>query len=94
MANRTVTEYYEAFISIITGSPYDEAKPFPFDIGELFFAGANTNLINMIHSDTKTIPVTATNECVSATLRHLNTIKDLLVAAEGKVQVIDVKSKP
>ena len=89
MTNRTVTEYYEAFTSIITGSPYDETKPFPFDIGELFFAGANANLINMIHSDTKSLPVAAPNERVSAALRRLNTIKDLLIAAEGKVQVID-----
>jgi hypothetical protein len=89
MANRTVTEYYEAFTSIITGSPYDETKPFPFNIGELFFAGASTNLISMIHSDTKSLPVAAANEGVSAALRRLNTIKDLLIAAEGKVQVID-----
>ena len=89
MANRTVTEYYEAFTSIITGSPYDETKPFPFDIGELFFAGANANLINMIHSDTKSLPVAVPNERVSSALRRLNTIKDLLIAAEGKVQVID-----
>jgi hypothetical protein len=39
--NRTVTEYYEAFTSIITRSPYNETKPFPFDIRELFFGGAN-----------------------------------------------------
>ncbi len=87
--NRTVTEYYEAFTSIITGSPYDETKPFPFDIGELFFGGANPNLIAMIHSDSVTLPVAPLHERVSAALRRLNTIKDLLVAAEGKVQVID-----
>ena len=87
--NRTITEYYEAFTSIITGSPYDEAKPFPFDIGELFFAGANANLIAMVHSDTTTIPVATPNERVSAALRRLNTIKDVLIAAEGKVEVID-----
>ncbi len=87
--NRTVTEYYEVFTSIITGSPYDEDKPFPFDIGELFFAGANPNLIAMVHSDTATIPVATPNERVSAALRRLNTIKDVLIAAEGKVQVID-----
>jgi hypothetical protein len=68
MANGTVTEYYEAFTSIITGSPYDETKPFPFDMGELFFAGANTNLISVIHSDTKSFPVAAANNCVSAAL--------------------------
>jgi hypothetical protein len=89
MANRTVTEYYEAFTSIITGSPYDETKPFPFDIGKVFFAGANANLTNMIHGDTKSLLVAAPNERVSAALRRLNTIKDLLIAAEGKVQGID-----
>jgi hypothetical protein len=52
MTNHTVTEYYEAFTSIITGSPYDETKPFPFDIGEL-----NANLVSMIHSDTVPLPV-------------------------------------
>jgi hypothetical protein len=89
MANCTVTEYYEVFTSIITGSSYDETKPFPFDIGELSFASANTNLISMIHSDTKSLPVAATNERISAALCSLNTIKDLLIVAEGKVQVID-----
>ncbi len=89
MANRTVTKYYEAFTSIITGSPYDETKLFPFDMGKLFFAGANANLINMIHSDTKSLPVTAPNKRLSAALRPLNTIKALLIAAEGKEQVID-----
>ncbi len=87
--NRTVTEYYETFTSIITGSPYDEEKPFPFDIGELFFAGANPNLIAMVHSDKILVPAATTNERVSAALRRLNTIKDVLIAAEGKVQVID-----
>jgi hypothetical protein len=43
----------------------------------------------MIHSDTKSFPVAPPNERVSAARRHLNTIKDLLIAAEGKVQVID-----
>ena len=57
MANCTVTEYYEALTSIITGSPYDEKKPFPFGIGELFFAGANANLNNMTHSAPKALPV-------------------------------------
>jgi hypothetical protein len=89
MANHTVTEYYEAFTSIITGSPYDETKPFPFDISKLFFAGANANLISMIHSDTKSLPVATSNGRVSAALCPLNTIKDLLIAAKGKVQVID-----
>jgi hypothetical protein len=37
--------YYEASASIITGSPYDETKPFPFDLWELIFAGTNPNLI-------------------------------------------------
>jgi hypothetical protein len=87
--NQTVTEYYEAFTSIITGSPYDETKPFPFDIGELFFGGANLNLITMINSDTVTLPVTPLDERVLAALSRLNTIEDLLIAAEGKVQVID-----
>jgi hypothetical protein len=58
-------------------------------IGELFFGGANPNLIAMIHSDTVTLPVAPLHERVSAALRRLNTIKDLLIAAEGKVQVID-----
>jgi hypothetical protein len=89
IVNRTVTEYYEAFTSIITESPYDETKPFPFDIGELFFGGANPNLIAMIHSDSVTLPVAPLHERVSASLRRINTIKDLLVAAERKVQVID-----
>ena len=87
--NRTITEYYEAFTSIITGSPYDEDKPFPFDIGELFFAGANPNLIAMVHSDKINVTAATPNERVSAALRRLNTIKDVLIAAEGKVQVID-----
>ena len=54
-------EYYEAFTSIITGSPYDEDKPFPFDIGELFFAGANPNLIAMVHSDKISVPAATPN---------------------------------
>jgi hypothetical protein len=59
-------------------------------MGELFFAGANPNLIAMVHSDKITVPVVATpNKRVSAALRRLNTIKDVLIAAEGKVQVID-----
>ena len=87
--NRTITEYYEAFTSIITGSPYDEDKPFPFDIGELFFAGANPNLIAMVHSDKINVTAATPNERVSAALRRLNTIKDVLIPAEGKVQVID-----
>ena len=89
MVNRTVTEYYEAFTSIITGSPYNETKPFPFDIGELFFSGANENLINTVHNDTVTVPVAPLNERVSAALRRLNVTKDLLIAAEGKLGVID-----
>jgi hypothetical protein len=44
------------------GSPYDETKPFPLDIRELFFAGANANLIRMIHSNTVTLPVAPSNE--------------------------------
>ncbi len=44
LVNQTVTEYYEAFTMIITGSPYDDDQPFPFDIGDLFFGGANENL--------------------------------------------------
>jgi hypothetical protein len=89
MANHIVTEYYEAFTSIITGSPCDETKQFPFDIDELFFtAGANANLICMIHSDTVTLSVAPPNKRVSAALRCLNTIKDLLITTEGKVQVI------
>jgi hypothetical protein len=43
----------------------------------------------MIHSDTKSLLVAAANERVSAALCRLNTIKDLLIAAEGKVQLID-----
>jgi hypothetical protein len=66
--NQTVTEYYEAFTSIITGSPYDETKPFPFDIGEQFFGGANPNLIDMIHSDSVTLPAAPLHEQVSAAL--------------------------
>jgi hypothetical protein len=55
-------EYYEAFTSIITGSPYDETKPFPLDTGELFFAGANLNLITMIRDYTMTLPVAPLHE--------------------------------
>jgi hypothetical protein len=37
----------------------------------------------MVHSDTATILVATPNERVSAALRRLNTIKDVLIAAEG-----------
>jgi hypothetical protein len=80
MANRTVTEYNDHWFPI-----YDEIKPCPFDIREQFFAGANANLISMIHSDTKPLLLATP----SAALHHLNTIKDLLITTEGKVQVID-----
>jgi hypothetical protein len=44
----------------------------------------------MIQSNTVTLLVAPLNECISAVVRQLNTIKDLPIAAEGKVQkVID-----
>jgi hypothetical protein len=93
--NRTVTEYYEAFTSIITGSPYHETKPLPFDIGKLFFDSAYLNLIAMIHSDTVTLPVTPLHEeRVSAALRPLRTIKSLLIAAEGRYRSLMARSRP
>jgi hypothetical protein len=43
----------------------------------------------MVHSDKILVPAATTNKRLSAALRQLNTIEDVLIAAEGKVQVID-----
>jgi hypothetical protein len=51
MITHMVTEYYEAYTAIISGLLYNEDMPFPFDIGKLFCAGTNPNLIAMIHSN-------------------------------------------
>ena len=88
---RTVTAYYEAFTFIVTGSPYDDDKPFPFDIGELFFAGANAPLINMFHSENKSLPLAPLGESVAEALLRLQAIKQLLIEAEGKLSVIDLQ---
>jgi hypothetical protein len=47
------------------------------------------NLIAMLHNDAMTLPVAPLNECISAALCQLNTIKDLLIATEGKLGAID-----
>jgi hypothetical protein len=52
MVNRMVMEYYaEAFTSIITGSPYDEHKPFLFKISDQFTGGTQKpNTLNSFES--------------------------------------------
>ena len=43
LVNRTVTEYYEAFTMIITGSPYDDDQPFHLTLGT-FSLGVPTKI--------------------------------------------------
>ena len=43
LVNRTVTEYYEAFTMIITGSPYNDDQPFHLTLGT-FSLGVPTKI--------------------------------------------------
>jgi hypothetical protein len=88
MVNWMVMEYNKAFSFIIIGSPYNETHTFPFGIGELFFAVASPNLITIIHNNTTNLLIAPLHERASAVLCPSKSIKDLLIAAEGKLGVI------
>jgi hypothetical protein len=89
----SVIHYYEDFSNIITGAPYDNKNPFPFNIGAIFFNGVKPTSRNVIRSEKSVIPKATLNELPSAALQRLTTIKDVMMAAEGKLEVIRSEAK-
>jgi hypothetical protein len=89
----SVIHYYEDFSNIITGAPYDNKNPFPFDNGAIFFNGVKPTFRNVIRSEKSVIPKATLNELPSAALQRLTMIKDVMVAAEDKLEVIRSEAK-
>jgi hypothetical protein len=89
----SVIHYYEDFSNIITSTPYNSKTPFPFDIGAVFFKGVKPTIQNVIQIDKSVIPKAWLNELPSSALQRLTTIKDVMIAVEGKLEVICSKAK-